>query len=152
MDKNNVEITEKAVKKLFSLLTVNSPFSVKETDDIIEITLEGEEENGILIGYHGETLEALQLITSLCVAKQLGSFHRVSIEIGEYKKNRMEYLQSLVNQTKEQVIAEQTAIPIPNLKSWERRHVHMLLANDTEVMTESSGEGRDRMLTIRPKK
>ena len=152
MDKKNLETIEKTVKKLFSLLEINSPFQIKEADGILEIILEGQDENGILIGYHGETLEALQLITSLCIAKKLGTFQRVSIEIGEYKKNRMEYLESLVNQTKERVLAEQTGVVLPNLKSWERRHVHMLLANDIEVMTESSGEGRDRALTIYPKK
>src|SRR5438477_11110887 len=99
MDKTNLETSEKTVKKLFSLLEINSPFTVKAAEDLLEITLEGEEENGILIGYHGETLEALQLITSLCIAKKLGEFHRVSIEIGEYKKNRMDYLESLLNQT-----------------------------------------------------
>ncbi len=151
MTKEQQEIIQQTVEKLFSLLGITSQFTITEADEIIEITLQGAEENGILIGYHGETLEALQLVTSLCIAKQVGTFQRVSIEIGEYKKNRMDYLQNLVNQTKERVLTEQQGVALPNLKSWERRFVHMLLANDTEVMTESSGEGRDRTLTIYPK-
>lgn len=152
MNTDQQKTIQETAEKLFSLLGITSPFNINFNEDIIEIGLEGADENGILIGYHGETLEALQLITSLAIAKQIGIFQRVSIEVGEYKKNRMDYLQNIVSQTKEQVLTEQKEVSLPNLKSWERRFVHMLLANDPEVMTESTGEGRDRTLTIYPKK
>lgn len=150
MDKKQLDIVKKTSEELFTLLGITSPFEVAQIDESIELVLETEE-NGILIGYHGETLEALQLILSLAIAKKTGNFIRVSLEVGEYKKNRMEYLKNLTDQTKEQVLSERRGISLPNLKSWERRFVHMLLQEDTEVMTESAGVGRDRVLTIYPK-
>lgn len=151
MDKKDKKIIEETVGKLFSLLGVQSPFTITDSQEGVEIVLQTADENGILIGYHGETLEALQLILALVIAKNAGKFIRVSVEIGEYKKNRMEYLQRLVNEIKGKVLEEKNGISLPNLKSWERRHVHMLLQDDTEVMSESSGEGRERVLTIYPK-
>lgn len=150
METTQKQQVQDVITKLLSMLGVTAPFAMNDTEDGIEIILETEE-NGMLIGYHGETLEALQLVLSLAIAKQLGAFTRVSLEVGEYKKKRMEYLQHLVQQTKERVMEEGTAIPLPNLKSWERRYVHTLLQSDTDVMSESSGEGRDRVLTIYPK-
>ncbi|HEX8964999.1 MAG TPA: R3H domain-containing nucleic acid-binding protein [Patescibacteria group bacterium] len=150
MDKKELKVIEGTTKKLLSLLGVEAPFTVEEAGEGAEILLETEE-NGILIGYHGETLEALQLIISLSVAKQLGKFLRISVEVGEYKKKRMEYLKTLVEQTKNRVLAEGRGISLPNLKSWERRYVHMLAQEDGEITSESTGEGRDRVLTIYPK-
>jgi YidC/Oxa1 family membrane protein insertase len=140
----------KPAAKIFDVLGVTTGIEMVDTGENVELLLQTEE-NGMLIGYHGETLEALQLVISLAVAKALGKFVRVSLEIGEYKKNRMEYLNTLVAQTKDQVIAENTGITLPSLKSWERRYVHMILQDDDQVATESSGEGRDRVLTIYPK-
>lgn len=150
MDKKDIQVIKDTTTKLLQALGVSPDFEVTEAGEGVEILLQTEE-NGMLIGYHGETLEALQLVVSLVVAKQLGSYVRVSLEVGEYKKNRMEYLDNLVRETKERVLSENTGVSLPSLKSWERRYVHMLLQEDTEVMTESSGEGRDRVLTIYPK-
>ncbi len=150
MDKKDLQIINETVMHLLAVLGVSSGFEITEIEEGVEVMLQTEE-NGMLIGYHGETLEALQLILSLAIANKLGKYIRVSLEVGEYKKNRMEYLDNLVRETKERVIADGNGVSLPNLKSWERRYVHMLLQEDTEVTTESTGEGRDRVLTIYPK-
>ena len=146
--------TEKTIKevteKLLSLVDVEATAEVTMQDDHAAIVLTTED-SGILIGYHGETLEALQLIISLCAAKELGEFTRVSLEVGDYKKNREEHLKEMVEDAKQQVIDEGQAVSLPSLKSWERRFVHMLLADDTQVETTSSGEGRERTLEIKAK-
>lgn len=150
MERNSQQIIESTAKELFSLLGIEADIVVSETEDGADVVIETAE-NGMLIGYHGETLEALQLILSLCVAKKVGSFIRLSVEVGSYKQQRMDYLEKLVAQTKEQVLSERKAIAIPDLKSWERRFVHMVLKEDGDVTTESSGQGRDRVLTVYPR-
>ncbi len=150
MDKNQETIIKDTAQKLFDLLGVQTEMNITSAEDNVAVELTTED-TGMLIGYHGETLEALQLILSLCVSKKLGNYQRISVEIGEYKKNRTDYLKQLVEQTKEQVLSENKAVTLPNLKAWERREVHMLLQDDADVVTESIGEGRDRALTIRPR-
>jgi spoIIIJ-associated protein len=105
----------------------------------------------MIIGYHGEILESLQLILSLMIAKKLGKFIRVSIEVDGYKKNRIAYLEKLAQQTKEKTLAEGREQVLTSLKSWERRVIHLFLQNDEEVTSESSGEGRERVLVVKPK-
>ncbi len=150
MTKAQFEQIQKKTEELLRLLDVTATVSVAAEGEVAQINLETDE-TGMLIGYHGETLEALQLILSLMLAKELGEFVRVSLEIGDYRKNREDYLQRLVDQTKERVLAENRPIALQDLKSWERRIVHLMLQDDKEVTTESEGEGRDRVLTIKPK-
>ena len=141
---------DKIIKDFFVSLGIDTKMEILETEEAIEITLETED-TGIIIGYHGETLEALQLVLSLLLAKQNGEFKRVSIEVGDYKKNRIEWLERLALDTKERALSEGKEVYLSELKSWERRVIHLLLQDDKEVTSESSGEGKDRVLVIKPK-
>lgn len=142
------------VKGIFSdllkMLGVDGTFDAKQTDEGVDIVLDTQD-SGIVIGYHGEVLEALQLITSLCVSKKIGRFVRISVEVGEYKRNRTDWLEHLAMQAKEQALAEQKEVPLQNLKSWERRIVHLYLQNDKDVVSESIGEGKERTLIVKPR-
>lgn len=149
MKKENKKI-EKTIKDFFSSLGLDTGFEVMEEEGIIAISLETED-TGIVIGYHGETLESLQLVLSLILAKQTGEFKRVSIEVGDYKKNRAEWLEKIALDAKERALSENKEVYLSELKSWERRVVHLLLQDDKEVISESTGEGKDRTLVIKPK-
>jgi spoIIIJ-associated protein len=142
---------EKQIEEFFNTLGINTNFDLSETEEEIGLVLDTED-SGMIIGYHGETLEALQLILALMLAKKNGGvFKRVSIEVGDYKKNREEWLKKLAQDSKEKAISQQREVVLSELKAWERRVIHMLLSDDKEVVSESSGEGRDRVLVIRPR-
>jgi len=149
MAKTNKKL-EKTIKDFFVSLGIEAEMEITEDEEAIAITLETED-TGMVIGYHGETLEALQLVLSLILAKEKGEFKRVSIEVGDYKKNRTEWLERLALDAKERALAQGKEIYLSDLKSWERRVVHLFLQNDKEVSSESSGEGKDRVLVIKPK-
>ncbi|MEK7450782.1 MAG: R3H domain-containing nucleic acid-binding protein [Patescibacteria group bacterium] len=144
------KIIKSTLKEILELLEVKSEFEIEEKDDVIDIKLTTEE-SGIIIGYHGDTLDALQLILSLAVAKKLDKFLRISIDVGDYKKNREDWLKNLALETKDRVLTEGKEIVLPQLKSWERRIIHLLLQNDDKVISQSQGEGRDRVLVVSPK-
>jgi spoIIIJ-associated protein len=141
---------EELIEKFFRLLEIEGTFALEERDDILEVMMETQD-TGIVIGYHGEVLESLQLILSLAIAKKIGRFVRVSIEVDGYKKNRTEYLHNLAMQVKEKALAENKEQVLSSLKSWERRIIHLYLQEDEQVTSESSGEGKDRVLVIKPK-
>lgn len=150
MVKKQSKIVQDTTEELLKLLEIQGDFEVKETEEAIEINL-NTEDSGIVIGYHGDTLESLQLVLSLCLARKFGEFKRVSVEVGEYKKKREEWLRNLAAETKDRVLSENKEIYLSDLKSWERRVVHMILQNDQEVISESIGEGKDRVLVVKPK-
>ena len=150
MDKKQNKIINDTLEEFFKLLEIEGDFEVSESQEAIDILL-NTQDSGIVIGYHGDTLESLQLVLSLILAKKTGEFKRVSIEVGEYKKKREEWLKNLALETKERVVLENKEIYLSDLKSWERRVVHLLLQNDQEVVSESVGEGKDRVLVVKPK-
>ena len=176
MDKKDIKIIKDITEELLKLAEVHGDFEILETtrlpsregqadkksflageanggqedSEAVEIVL-NTKDTGLVIGYHGDTLEGLQLVLSLCVARKLGRFVRISLDVGDYKKNRAEWLKTLALETKERVMSEGKEIIIPELKSWERRIVHLLLEKDKEVLSESQGEGRDRVLVVKPR-
>lgn len=149
-DKERKDV-EQLIEKLFSLLEIEGTFTLEEQVDILDVMMETKD-TGIVIGYHGEVLESLQLVLSLAIAKKLGRFVRVSIEVDGYKKNRTEYLHNLAMQVKEKALSENKEQILSALKSWERRIIHLYLQNDEQVTSESEGEGKERVLVIKPRK
>src|SRR5258706_7208686 len=144
-----IAAVQKTAEKLLSLLGITGNVLVEAQDETLQVVVETEE-GGMLIGYHGETLESFQTILSLVASRELGEFVRVNLEVGDYKRNRVEYLKHLALQAKDQALAQNTGISL-SLKPWERREVHLLLQDDQEVATESMGEGRDRVLVVKPR-
>lgn len=148
--KKEIEQATKTVEEFVSKLGITAEITVSLQEGYLDINLQTAE-SGILIGYHGETLESLQLLLSLAVSKKIGRFIRVMIDVGEYRKQRTDYLEQLANQLRESVILEKREKVVTSLKSWERRVIHLLLKDDKEVVTESQGSGRDRVLLIKPR-
>lgn len=150
MGKDDKTVAAEAVEEFISQLEIDGKATVAIDEDIVSVLLDTKE-SGIVIGYHGEILESLEIILSLIISRKLGRFVRISVEVGDYKKNRSAYLESLALQMKERVLQDKQEYTIPHLKSWERRIIHLFLQNDEEVVSESSGEGRERVLVIRPR-
>ncbi len=150
LSKHLILTAKHVIEDFFKKLDVVASAEITASDDSIDVELTTDE-SGIIIGYHGETLESLQLLLSLGVSKKIGRFIRVLVDVGGYRQQRTEYLTQLASQMKEAVMSENQERIINSLKSWERRVVHMLLKDDPDVITESQGTGRDRVLVVRPR-
>lgn len=157
MEQSTTKVTKEEVQQIEALavdlmkrLELAGEIEVASQDEAVEILIKTEE-TGIVIGYHGEVLDSLQLILSLMVSQKLGRFQRVVVEVGDYKKNRSEYLEKLAFQVKEKVLREGREHAVSSLRPWERRVMHMLLKDDESVTSESVGEGKERVLIIKPR-
>ncbi len=148
--KEEKQTIEAIVGEFLKKLGIDGDFTLEETDGTLLILL-NTNDSGIVIGYHGEILEAMQLILSLMIARRLDRFVRITLEVGDYRKNREEYLKQLAEKMKERALSEQREQVISQLKPWERRIVHLFFQDDKEVLSESEGEGRERILVIKPR-
>lgn len=147
-DRKTLIISE--LKTLLKMLDIEGEATVSEEEGNFHVSVETPE-NALLIGKHGNTLASLEHILSLMVAKKAGEFSRIILEVGTYRQEREEYLKDLVSRFKQDVLTTGFDKSIRGLKAWERRMVHMHLQDDQEVSTESTGEGRDRVLVIKKK-
>jgi spoIIIJ-associated protein len=102
----------------------------------------------ILIGRKGQTLDALQYILRLMVAKQTGLRTPIILDVEDYRQRRYEDLRTLATNVAAQVKAKRSAIKLEPMSAFERRIVHLTLADDPEVTTESIGEGDSRKVMI----
>ncbi len=110
------------------------------------------EDLGILIGRRGENLTALQYITNMIVNKRTESDVRVVVDVEHYLVRRYESLRGLALRMADRV--KQSGIPmtLEPMPPYERRIVHMTLADHPDVSTVSIGEGEERRVVISSKK
>jgi spoIIIJ-associated protein len=105
----------------------------------------------VLIGRHGATLDALQLLASVVANSGFDQGARVVVDAEKYRARRREMLEKLALQQAEKAKESQQEVVIPDLKPFERRLVHLALKDDPEVETYSEGEGDDRCIVISPR-
>ncbi len=146
-----MENIETKVKELFKLLEIEAEITVSESDESFTIAIDAKDDNALLIGKHGNTLTSLEYIIYILCVKDLETPKRILVEIGGYREEREAYLADLAQRLKEEVVTTGVEKTVRGLKPWERRHIHMVLSEDTDVMTESEGEDRDRVLVIKKK-
>ncbi len=130
---------------------INSDLTVSYNivDDEICIDIEGEGA-GKIIGYRGETLEALQYVTLVCCNKKEQSYIRYNMDANGYRKKRKETLTALARRLARKAAQTSTSIELEPMSPLERRIIHTALAEDTFVKTESAGEGKMRHVVIVP--
>lgn len=109
-------------------------------------------EPGFLIGNQGETLTALQLLLSLIVYKKTGVWQKLVIDAAGWLTQRKEALEKMALNTAQKVKFSGQETIMPYFSSFERRIIHLALAEHPDVVTESIGEGKERRLVIKPKK
>ena len=146
----NLELVKEQAQELLSKASIDAKVDVSEDENGYHVSVDTEE-NALLIGKHGNTLSSFEYLLAQILAAKTGEYKRVIVEVGGYREERENYLKDLANRLKEEVLATDSEKTIRGLKPWERRYVHMLLAEDSDVLTESEGEDRDRVLVIKKK-
>lgn len=118
----------KIANDFFEKLEVKADLEVEEENEEVVISVTGEE-LGILIGYHGETLESLQLLISLIINKQLGKedWQRIRVDVGGWKKEKEEGLKRMVEDAVKKVTETGNPVSLPPMSASQRRFIHVLL-------------------------
>ena len=107
---------------------------------------------GILIGKHGQTLDALQYLTNLVANKNSSERIRIMIDIEDYRERRAHTLTRLALGLAEKVKRSGERVVLEPMNPHERKIIHMALQNDNRVKTLSEGEDPYRKVVIEIKK
>jgi spoIIIJ-associated protein len=110
------------------------------------------EDLGLLIGRRGQTLAALQYLVRMMVNRRTDKWSSIVIDVEGYKQRRSQALRSFAVDMAERVKARRAPFTLEPMPPYERRIIHMALADNPSVFTESVGQGDDRKVVIRPKK
>lgn len=138
---------KKFLLDVLSKMKVNADILVEESEDTIFLKIEGDD-IGIIIGRRGETLDALQYLTSLVVNRSKEGYKRIVIDVENYRKKREEILIRLANRLADRVIKYKKNITLEPMNPYERRVIHSCLQNHKYVETYSVGEEPNRKVII----
>lgn len=152
--KKTLSLAEKMANELLSLMGTKAQVKASEDkkNEAVRIDIETEEETGLLIGRHGETIEAIQSILGMMLKKKTGDWVRIIVDVGGWREKQEERLRDLATQTAERAKETGEGQPLYNLSPAQRRVIHLTLADNPDIETESAGEDEERYLMIRPKK
>jgi len=103
-----------------------------------------------LIGREGETLRAIQHLLRVMARKIFAGQCYIDLDVNDYRKKRHDYLRQLAVSSANDVSLSGKEIALPPMNSYERRIVHMELAERRDVATESRGCDADRRIVIKP--
>jgi spoIIIJ-associated protein len=121
-----------------SMGTETSKLNVKGTD------------LGVLIGRRGEKLASLQHLVNLIVAKREGQWHRIAVDVENYRGRREEQLRDVAERAAKRVVQSGKIIQLEPMPAVERRIVHMALVENPKVRTQSVGVEPNRRIVVLP--
>jgi spoIIIJ-associated protein len=153
-DKQNLEaciqFAKKFLEDLLSFFGLNTDvYATANEDDVIELHVPSTHLNGFLIGQHGDTIRALQFMTSTALRNNDYQYSRVHVDIADYKKQRAERLAVKAEEWVKAVKDSNETRELRPMNSADRRVVHKV-ATEHGLETESIGEGRDRRVVLKP--
>lgn len=109
-------------------------------------------ENPLLIGIKGKTLEALQTLVRNLLQIYTKEQLVVNVDIGDYREHRKHQLEILSTKVAKEVVKTKVPVKLKPMSSYERRIIHNKLSEWRDVYTESEGEGTERAIVIKPKR
>ncbi len=151
MKNKDKEEIEKIIKEFFNKMGFEAEIErSEEKESTFSLNLKTPEPQ-MLIGRAGATLIEIQKILGKILRKKIGRALFLDLDINGYKKNKIEYLKDLAQATADEVSLEKKEKALPPMPSYERRIVHLALANREDVQTQSQGEEPERRVVIKPK-
>jgi len=139
------------VSNILDKMDIEATISVTEEDENILINISGDRV-GVLIGRRGETLDAIQYLTSLIINKNTEEYKRVVVDIENYRNQREEALTHLAYRMADRVEKYKKSVTLEPMTPSERRIIHMALKERFLIETPSIGEEPNRRIVIKLKK
>ncbi len=136
---------------LFAQMAFEAVLNVSADEEQVNIVIEGED-TSVFVGHHGETLDALQYLTSLHVNRGQSNYTRVHIDTAGYRARREDALVKLAARMAEKAIKTNRRVAMEPMNPYERRILHSSLQDTPGVTTFSEGEEPMRRVVIAPKR
>ena len=151
---DGAEAARMVLSETLRLMGITATVDVSRSSDPNEpvtLNIEGDD-LGVLIGRRGQALSSLQYLVRLIVAEKLKKWVSINVDVDWYKKRHYESLKKLALRLAEQVTRRRRPVTMEPMPPDERRIIHITLADNPDVKTESTGEGEGRRVVIQTRK
>ncbi|EKD46726.1 MAG: hypothetical protein ACD_67C00096G0001 [uncultured bacterium] len=152
MDKKTTEIIKKTIEELLEKMGFSGDVTIAqdENDDNIFCNITTDTDSNFLIGQHGTNLQALQHLSRLIVRKHVPEKIRFTLDINSYRQQKNQSVVELARLAAKDALSQGRAVSMQPMSTYERRIVHLELSKNSEVVTESIGEGEGRKILVKP--
>lgn len=145
------EAAREIVEQLLGKMGIRCQVNSRATSESIVVDVSGRD-LGVLIGWRGETLRALQTMTNLLASRRLGPEQRVIVDVERYRQRREHTVREIAYRAARQVKVTGDPITLDAMQPFERRAIHLALEGDPDVTTISIGEEPDRRVVVGPRR
>lgn len=145
-----INFINETIKKIGNYMNIVIDTEILVTDNIYSITLVSNN-NAILIGKDGKTLNALQTLVRQIVKANTNINIKINLDVANYKVKKMKNIERIAREVAKEVINTKVTVALDPMNSYERRLVHTIIDEYKELTTESVGEGINRHITIKYK-
>lgn len=136
------------IKTIGSKMNLDIKLEIRESDDIFSITMVSNN-NPILIGKDGRTINSLQLLIRQALQNQTGMAIKVNLDASNYKAKKVKKFEFEIKNIVREVQKTKTDAKLDPMNSYQRRIVHALISDFNNVETESVGEEPNRCVVIK---
>ena len=151
-----IEGKKEEIKRVTEIFFEKMGFSVELRDllikeETVSLRLRSEEPK-VLIGKSGHTLNEIQHLLRAILKRNISDNFFLDIDIDDYKEKKIEYLKETAREVADEVALTKEEKLLEPMVAYERRIIHLELANRPDVITESVGRDPDRRVIIKPRK
>jgi spoIIIJ-associated protein len=153
MEEKTQKIIKDVIEELIKKIGFTAQISIEkeiENDENIICNIQTEVDSNFLIGQHGLNLQAIQHIARLIVRRKTEDKIHFILDVNSYRKQKNQSVIDLAIQAATEALRERRSVLMKPMTTYERRLVHMELSKNTEVTTESIGEGESRKIVVKP--
>lgn len=150
MKEEKIEVARKLMAELLEHMGIRANVEASLGEEDLNLMITGDQE-GVLIGKHGRTLESLQLLFNRMMNKKFREGVRVYIDVNGYKVKRADLLKKMVARLGERIKRGSKPLTIGPFNPHDRRIIHLAIKEDPDLEAESLGEGEIKRIRITPK-
>lgn len=150
MPETPAEQVRELVARIVAGIGLDGEVTAVEEDDTITVTVDGDGV-GLLIGHHGQTIDAIQHLASrVALGDGTGPRYRVIVDADGYRERRRQALEGQADDAADEALRFQRPVALDAMTPSERRIVHEHLRDRDDVETHSEGDEPDRHLVVTP--
>lgn len=142
-----MELAKQWLDGLIYTYNINATCEIEPRENDVYANIVGEN-LGVLIGYHGEAMEAIQHLLNTYLYNKLKGAKRVFIDVAGYRSKRQADLKELANKIANKVLENKRSYKLDPMNSFERRIIHEELSKTPHILTHSEGVDPNRFLII----
>jgi len=148
MDK--IETIKETITELLKIMNFQGRINIDDSNESNILVNIQTDQASFLIGQAGANLEALQYIARVLASKKMGAPVQFILDVNDYQKYHIGLLEELAKSIAKQSLSERIAVTLQPMPAFKRRIIHLALADNSQISTESIGQEPERRIVVKP--